>query len=154
MSDYDMSIHTNPSGKDWADFFIATLEKVNPSVFTYWEKESVRGTMLAWFCNSMMAMYDHLHIEKISQLEKENSKLKAKLAHVERELEEERRVVGFYADMRNWHDRSERTDGDFQDSIYDDDEFLREDQWQEKQYIAGKRARQRIKERKEFNEHD
>lgn len=81
----------------------------------------------------------------------EIKELKARLAHVESEYAKECEVTEFYGDMGNWHDRSERTDGDYQDSILDDDELLREDQWQERQYVASKRARQRIKERKEFN---
>ena len=52
MSDYDLSIHTNPDAVAWAKFFMKTME----------EKEIVidEGLMIAWFANAMMAMHDHL----------------------------------------------------------------------------------------------
>ena len=50
MSDYDMSIHTNPSGMAWTQFF----RKCNPDC------NVDDDVMLGWFCNAMMAMHDHL----------------------------------------------------------------------------------------------
>lgn len=49
MSDYDMSIHTNPDAAAWAKFFCES----NPGVLS-------EGIMFAWFANAMMAMHDHL----------------------------------------------------------------------------------------------
>ena len=50
MSDYDMSIHTNPDAAVWARFFV----KTNPDCGLD------EGTMIGWFSNAMMAMHDHL----------------------------------------------------------------------------------------------
>jgi hypothetical protein len=50
MSDYDMSIHTNPDARAWAKFFI---EK-NPDSTV--DEEG----MIGWFANAMMAMHDHM----------------------------------------------------------------------------------------------
>lgn len=50
MSDYDMSIHTNPDAKAWADLFRQTFPN----------SPHDHGTMLGWFANAMMAMHDHL----------------------------------------------------------------------------------------------
>ena len=49
MSDYDMSIHTNPDAVAWAKFFCES----NPGVMD-------EGSMIGWFSNAMMAMHDHL----------------------------------------------------------------------------------------------
>lgn len=49
--DYDMSIHTNPSAKAWADFFRVTYPECNVA----------DDIMLGWFANAMMAMHDHLN---------------------------------------------------------------------------------------------
>ena len=49
-SDYDMSIHSNPDAKVWADFFINTFPGLADK----------HDLMHAWFANAMMAMYDHL----------------------------------------------------------------------------------------------
>ena len=75
---------------------------------------------------------------KISKLEAENAELKARLAHVENELEKEREVVEFYGDCKNV-------------------DYCTSNEWiEEVSCVAGyydefgKRARQRIKERKEF----
>lgn len=50
MSDYDMSIHTNPDAAAWAKFF---MER-NPNCGI---EEDV---MIGWFANAMMAMHDHM----------------------------------------------------------------------------------------------
>ena len=50
MSDYDMSIHTNPDARSWTKFF----RELNPDCNVDDE------TMCAWFANAMMAMHDHL----------------------------------------------------------------------------------------------
>lgn len=53
MSNYDMSIHTNPDAAVWAKFFMETQAKLgNPPLD--------EGTMLGWFANAMMAMHDYL----------------------------------------------------------------------------------------------
>jgi hypothetical protein len=53
MTQYDMSIHTNPDASAWARFFMETLEK-NPDIVID------EGFMIGWFANAMMAMHDHL----------------------------------------------------------------------------------------------
>jgi hypothetical protein len=50
MTDYDMSIHTNPDARAWAKFFIER----NP------HSTVDEGTMIGWFANAMMAMHDHM----------------------------------------------------------------------------------------------
>ena len=58
MSDYDMSIHTNPDARAWAKFYIETkaaFEAKNPGV-RYDDEEM----MIGWFANAMMAMHDHM----------------------------------------------------------------------------------------------
>jgi hypothetical protein len=52
MSDYDMSIHTNPDARAWAKFFMECYAK-NPGIVT-------EDCMIGWFANAMMAMHDHL----------------------------------------------------------------------------------------------
>ncbi len=46
MTDYDMSIHYNPSALAWAEFFC----KHNPEMDV--------DLMTSWFANAMMAMSD------------------------------------------------------------------------------------------------
>jgi hypothetical protein len=53
VSDYDLSIHTNPDAREWARFFCKTVQE-NPSITLDEEY------MIGWFANSMMAMHDHL----------------------------------------------------------------------------------------------
>ena len=50
MTDYDMSIHSNPDAQVWAKFFC----KQNPDCGLD------EGTMIGWFANAMMAMHDHI----------------------------------------------------------------------------------------------
>lgn len=50
MTDYDMSIHTNPDAQVWAKFFMETHPDCGLD----------EGMMIAWFANAMMAMHDHL----------------------------------------------------------------------------------------------
>ena len=50
MSDYDMSIHTNPDAMVWTKFFRECNPECNVS----------DDTMVGWFANAMMAMHDHL----------------------------------------------------------------------------------------------
>ena len=49
MSDYDMSIHTNPDAAAWTKFFRETYPDCNVS----------DDVMHGWFANAMMAMYDN-----------------------------------------------------------------------------------------------
>ena len=48
--DYDLSIHSNPSAKAWADLFMTTFPDCGADP----------ETMYGWFANAMMAMHDHL----------------------------------------------------------------------------------------------
>jgi hypothetical protein len=50
MSEYDMSIHTNPKADAWVKFF----RECNPNCNV--DDETMRG----WFANAMMAMHDFL----------------------------------------------------------------------------------------------
>ncbi len=55
MSNYDMSIHTNPDAAAWARFYAETKARSgNPDGFD--DEEN----MIGWFANAMMAMHDHL----------------------------------------------------------------------------------------------
>lgn len=55
MSEYDMSIHTNPDARAWAKFYIETKQRSSdPASFD--EEEN----MIGWFANAMMAMHDHI----------------------------------------------------------------------------------------------
>lgn len=54
MTDYDMSIHTNPDAMVWAKFFIETTKDMDRDAFRD------GGYMIGWFANAMMAMHDHL----------------------------------------------------------------------------------------------
>lgn len=46
--EYDMSIHSNPDATAWADLFLETFPNCGAD----------RGTMVGWFANAIMAMYD------------------------------------------------------------------------------------------------
>lgn len=59
MSDYDMSIHTNPDAAAWAKFFM----EMNPNCGI---EEDV---MIGWFANAMMAMHDHIKGIKMAALD-------------------------------------------------------------------------------------
>jgi hypothetical protein len=50
MTDYDMSIHTNPDAEAWVKFF----RENNPDC------NVPDDVMFTWFANAMMAMHDHL----------------------------------------------------------------------------------------------
>jgi hypothetical protein len=55
MSDYDLSIHTNPDATAWAKFYVETREKYDGAgMFDDFDN------MIGWFANAMMAMHDHL----------------------------------------------------------------------------------------------
>lgn len=54
MSDYDMSIHTNPDAMAWARFFCSSHPDCGLD----------ENIMVAWFANAMMAMHDHLTGQK------------------------------------------------------------------------------------------
>ncbi len=61
MSDYDMSIHTNPSAEAWARFYVESRikwEAAHPEAFL--QRFDDEDNMLGWFANAMMAMHDHL----------------------------------------------------------------------------------------------
>lgn len=64
MSDYDMSIHTNPDARAWAKFYTETKAKsADPANFDNEEN------MLGWFANAMMAMHDHVTGQKVTVLD-------------------------------------------------------------------------------------
>ena len=50
MTDYDITIHTNPDARAWAKFF----KEMNPNC------NLSDDIMIGWFSNAMMAMHDHL----------------------------------------------------------------------------------------------
>jgi hypothetical protein len=79
MSDYDMSIHSNPDARAWATFFMETWEKIGkPQPDEEW--------IIGWFANAMMAMYDHTRPQEkaaeIASLTAENERLRHGLATV------------------------------------------------------------------------
>jgi hypothetical protein len=59
MSNYDMSIHTNPDAQAWAKLFCER--------YKVWSEDRVEvdteGLMIGWFANAMMAMHDHLMLK-------------------------------------------------------------------------------------------
>jgi hypothetical protein len=58
MTEYDMSIHTNPDARAWAKFYVETrdaYEAKNPG-----KRFDDEDAMLGWFSNAMMAMHDHI----------------------------------------------------------------------------------------------
>lgn len=55
MSDYDMSIHTNPDARAWAKFY-AECKSKSPDPAKFDDEEN----MIGWFANAMMAMHDHM----------------------------------------------------------------------------------------------
>lgn len=63
MTDYDMSIHTNPNAQAWAKFFIETTKNINRDAFRD------EGYMVGWFANAMMAMHDHLTGQGVTVLD-------------------------------------------------------------------------------------
>ena len=52
---YDMSIHSSTDAKEWTDFFFEKHPNCNV------DKE----TMLGWFANAMIAMYDNKQNERV-----------------------------------------------------------------------------------------
>lgn len=61
--DYDMSIHTNPSGQAWAKFFMETKNASN------WTIDQIdEDLMIGWFANAMMAMHDHIKGNSVTGL--------------------------------------------------------------------------------------
>jgi len=59
MSNYELTIHSNPDAQAWAKFFIHTKEEKNWQI-----KDIDEPLMLAWFANAMMAMHDHLKSQR------------------------------------------------------------------------------------------
>jgi hypothetical protein len=58
MSDYDMSIHSNPDARAWAEFFVKTMAE-NPDLDPAMDTDLMHG----WFANAMMAMSDSIRRE-------------------------------------------------------------------------------------------
>lgn len=56
MSDYDMSIHTNPDARAWAKFYSECRDGYKGE--GAFDSED---NMVGWFANAMMAMHDHVH---------------------------------------------------------------------------------------------
>lgn len=67
MSDYDMSIHTNPDAVAWARFYVKTREEFEASERP--GRFDDEANMVGWFANAMMAMHDHLTGQKITVLD-------------------------------------------------------------------------------------
>lgn len=57
MSDYDMSIHSSTDAREWTDFFFKTYPNCNVD----------RETLIGWFANAMMAMYDNAETVNMAQ---------------------------------------------------------------------------------------
>ena len=64
MSDYDMSIHSNPDAMAWAKFYKETFPDADLDL------------MHGWFANAMMAMHDSICDER-DELRAEVERLKA-----------------------------------------------------------------------------
>ena len=64
MSDYDMSIHTNPDASAWARFFMKTAKENQWDIGSSIDEDLMNG----WFSNAMMAMHDHLRGVSINVL--------------------------------------------------------------------------------------
>lgn len=63
MSDYDLSIHTNPDARAWAKFYRECKEgSADPVNFDNEEN------MIGWFANAMMAMHDHMRPDLAPQV--------------------------------------------------------------------------------------
>ena len=59
MSNYELTIHSNPDAQAWAKYFIHKKEEKN------WQIEDIdESLMAAWFANAMMAMHDHLKSQR------------------------------------------------------------------------------------------
>jgi hypothetical protein len=63
MTDYDMSIHTNPDAMAWAKFFVETTKNMDRDAFRD------EGYMVSWFANAMMAMHDYVTGTKTTVLD-------------------------------------------------------------------------------------
>jgi predicted RNA-binding protein with EMAP domain len=63
MTNYDMSIHTNPDAQAWSKFFIETTKDMDRDAFRDEEY------MISWFANAMMAMHDHLTGQHVTVLD-------------------------------------------------------------------------------------
>ena len=59
MTQYDTSIHQNPSAEAWTRFFYEHYPDCNVEL----------DVMLGWFANAMMAMHDHLKSKEIEPLQ-------------------------------------------------------------------------------------
>ena len=59
MTQYDISIHQNPSAEAWTRFFYEHYPDCNVE----------SDVMLGWFANAMMAMHDHLKSKEIEPLQ-------------------------------------------------------------------------------------
>lgn len=66
MSDYDMSIHTNPDATAWARFYTQTREQFEASGRD--GRFDDEENMVGWFANAMMAMHDHLTGQRVTVL--------------------------------------------------------------------------------------
>lgn len=82
-------------------------------------------------------------IEQLEKLKTENADLKARLARVEGEYAKEQEVAAFYGNEENWDLCEDEVTGQQRSCIVDSDDPGGE-------VYGGKRATQRIKERKEF----
>jgi len=60
MTDYDMSIHTNPDAAAWAKFYVECRDQYKGE-----GRFDDGDNMLGWFANAMMAMHDHLTGQRV-----------------------------------------------------------------------------------------
>lgn len=66
MSDYDMSIHTNPDARAWAKLYCQCRNKYeaeHPG-----ERYDSEDMIISWFANTMMAMHDHMRPDLAPQV--------------------------------------------------------------------------------------
>lgn len=68
MSNYDMSIHTNPDARAWAKFYVETRRSYEANGNHVGERYDSEDMMVTWFANAMMAMHDHMRPDLAPQV--------------------------------------------------------------------------------------
>lgn len=64
MTEYDMSIHTNPDARAWAKFYTESRAKYDGK-----DNFDNEENMIGWFANAMMAMHDHVTGQGVTVLD-------------------------------------------------------------------------------------
>lgn len=108
---------------------------------TYWLRTRVSDSLVVAEIKQRVDADLYKSEVKISQLEKENAEKDKLIAELKEELAKERECVDYYGVTKNWQSMEMSDDG-----IEDDYEKLIKG----RVLTGGKRARQRIKERKRF----